>query len=184
MRFTLNNPDEAQDTLRLINKLLNIDPSVTLLQNEWERYYSNVDEPSARDNQAERLLELITSQQNANDTRPMEKVSQQKRFTSLDATHVSKDIIHLDVDNLGTLTYTKIVRGEFGELSVENIGWKDFVEKAIEYAMNKGVSFEILDKGLTVNVLSGGNFMNKDTHQSLKQTILYRVMDAQSAAKS
>lgn len=148
-----NNPDEARVILDAIKQATTYRARILELWNSWK---GDLEKPSSRESQTERLINVITSSSlRAGTPKPKRKSPRGKVLPSQDITYNQKDVISLDPDNLGSLAFTKVVSGRLGDIQVSNVGWKEFIEKGIQYALKGGISFEQLDSSVDMNIRRG-----------------------------
>lgn len=148
----IDNPDRAQELFPIIKKAIEYRTHIEDHYTEWK---NNIGKPSHLDVQTERFLELISSPNKSEPHTPKPKLSSQRRFPNLNISNSQINVIPLDEDNFGDIYYTKIVRGKIGDISVENVGWREFVNCGIIYAQQTGLSFEDLCHVSALNIKEG-----------------------------
>ena len=177
-----DNPDEAQEVLASIKKITEYKSHVLEIYNDWANDFGG---PTLQNEQAKKFAKMLTSREfaevttsKANVKRPPSRSAGEKTIPDN-----NQEIISLDPDNFGKLVFSNIKSGTLGDIHVNNIGWKEFIEIGIKYALERGLSFDTLDKKLTVNLKRGKHYDHG--YSPIHQTdISLQRMDANRAATS
>lgn len=172
--------DRAKELLSIIKQAIEYRSRIVDQRNEWQNYFGK---PSLLDAQTDRFIELITSPKSSNMPLVKSKLHQGKHISSHNISINNNNIINLDPDNLESITYTTIVKGKIGDVIVEDVAWREFVNMGIQYALQKGLAYEVIGNVLALNI-KRGEFHEHGFLPVANTDISLQNMAADRAAKS
>jgi len=175
----MDNLEKGQETIGVIKRVNEYRSRVQKIYDEW---INDVSDPKSSVSQTERFIEALrpSSKPIVYKTEVMESL--QERSVNDRKVITEQSEIELDPNHLESLTFTRVINGTLGDLRLQRLEWRVFVEKGIQYALERDIPFDRLSENFPVQ-MKKGEYKERGFTRIPNTNISLQCMNAKGAAR-